>query len=194
MPKEKTRCTWCVGSDIERTYHDEEWGEPVYDDLKHFEFIVLDSNQAGLSWITMLKKREGYRKAFANFDPIKVAKFSEKKIEKLLLNPEIIRNRLKVNATVGNARYFLEVQKEFGTFDKYIWQFTGGKTLVNRWKKKEDVPVYTPEAEAMSKDLKKRGFKFVGPTICYAYMQAAGMVNDHVISCYRYKEVGVRKK
>lgn len=192
MPKEKTRCNWCVGSDIERIYHDEEWGEPVYDDLKHFEFIVLDSNQAGLSWVTMLKKREGYRKAFANFDPVKVAKFSEKKMEKLLLNPEIIRNRLKVKATISNAKCFLAVQKEFGTFDKYIWQFTNGKTIVNRFKKTEDVPVHTPEAEAMSKDLKKRGFKFVGPTICYAYMQAAGMVNDHVTSCYRYQEVGVR--
>ncbi len=188
---EKIRCTWCVKSDIEQKYHDEEWGVPVRDDKTLFEYFVLDTSQAGLSWVTILKKREGYRKAFADFEVEKVARFSDKKIEKLLQNPDIIRNRLKVKATVTNAQNFIKVQKEFGTFSKYIWQFTDGKTIQNAWKTSEEVPVHTPEAIAMSKDLKKRGFKFCGPTICYAFMQAAGMVNDHLVSCFRYKEVQV---
>jgi len=186
---EKIRCNWCVKTDIEQTYHDKEWGVPLRDDKTLFEYFVLDTSQAGLSWVTILKKREGYRKAFADFEVEKVARFTDKKVEKLLLNPAIVRNRLKVKATVTNAQNFIKVQKEFGTFSEYIWQFTEGKTIQNAWKTMEEVPVTTPEAIVMSKDLKKRGFKFCGPTICYAFMQAAGMVNDHVVSCFRYQEI-----
>lgn len=185
----KKRCDWCGFEPIYVDYHDKEWGVPVHDDRMHFEMIILDGAQAGLSWITILKKREGYREAFDNFDVTKVSKYSEKKIEKLLTNPGIIRNRLKVNSAVKNAQAFLKIQKEFGSFDKYIWQFVNHRSIQNKWKKISEVPAKTTESDAMSKDLKKRGFSFVGSTICYAYMQAAGMVNDHVADCFRYKEV-----
>jgi DNA-3-methyladenine glycosylase I len=170
-------------------YHDEEWGWPVHDDRKHYEFLLLDAMQAGLSWKTILHKRENFRKAFADFDPVAVARFTEKRIEKLLADPGIVRNRLKVHAAVQNARCLLEAQKEFGSFDKYIWQFTGGKTVDNRLKSLKHIQATSRESDAMSKDLKARGFKFVGSTICYAYMQAAGMVNDHLTSCFRYKQI-----
>jgi DNA-3-methyladenine glycosylase I len=170
-------------------YHDNEWGTPLHDDNKHFEFIILDGFQAGLSWSTIINKRENFRKAFDNFDPKKIAKYDEKKIQKLLNDPGIVRNRLKVYSAVTNAKAFLAVQKEFGTFNKYIWQFTGGKTLKNNWDKQGKIPAKTKESDAMSKDLLARGFKFVGSTICYAYMQAAGMVNDHITTCHRYKKV-----
>ena len=186
-PNQKTRCTWCLGHDIYIDYHDEEWGVPVHDDQQLFELLILEGAQAGLNWLTILKKRDGYRKAFASFDVQKVARFSEKKIEKLLLNPSIVRNRLKVNATVTNAIAFLKVQKEFGSFDQYIWQFVYGQPIINRFKTLGEVPATTAASDAMSKDLKKRGFKFVGSTICYAFMQAAGMVNDHTTDCFRWK-------
>ena len=186
--KEKKRCGWCLGFDQYIQYHDTEWGVPVHDDLKHFEFLVLEGAQAGLSWSTILRKREGYRKLFAGFDPVKVARFSAPKVEKLLLDPAIVRNRLKVNAAVNNAKRFLEVQKEFGAFDKYIWQFVGGKPIVNRWGSLKEVPATTKESDALSKDLVGRGFKFVGSTVMYAHMQACGLVNDHLASCFRYRE------
>jgi len=189
MAKEKTRCEWCLGHDIYLKYHDEEWGVPVHDDQKLFEMLTLEGAQAGLSWLTILNKREGYRKAFSNFDIKKVARFSEKKIEKLLLNPGIVRNKLKVNSTVTNAKAFIHVQKEFGTFDEYIWQFVDSKSVKNKFRTMKDVPAKTEISDAMSKDLKKRGFKFVGSTICYAFMQATGMVNDHKTTCFRYKQV-----
>jgi DNA-3-methyladenine glycosylase I len=170
-------------------YHDNEWGVPVHDDRKHFEFIVLDGAQAGLSWQTVLRKRDAYREAFDNFDFGKVARYNEKKIAELLRNPGIIRNRLKVNSAVQNAKAFLDVRKEFGTFDKYIWQFVGGSPILNSWKSLKELPAKTPVSDAMSKDMKKRGFNFVGSTICYAYMQAAGMVNDHTTECFRHKEL-----
>ena len=190
------RCPWASEKSGPRyqKYHDEEWGVPVHDDRTHFEFLVLDGAQAGLSWSTILNKREAYRRAFAGFDPRKVAKFNGSKIEKLLKEPGIVRNRLKIESAVKNARAFLKVQEEFGTFDKYIWQFVGGRTLQNRWKTVKQIPCETPESEAMSRDLKKRGFAFVGPTICYAYMQAAGMVNDHLVSCFRHREVQRRRR
>jgi DNA-3-methyladenine glycosylase I len=187
--RERTRCPWPGSDPLMMRYHDEEWGTPLHDDNTHYEFIVLDGAQAGLSWSTILKKREGYRKAFAGFDPRKVARFTPEKIERLLQDPGIVRNRLKVESAVLNARCFLEVQKEFGSFDAYIWQFVNGKTKRNAWRTIMEIPPVSPEAEAMSRDLKKRGFRFVGPTICYAYMQAAGMVNDHLVSCFRYREV-----
>lgn len=187
--EEKNRCAWSENqSDQYVKYHDDEWGVPVYDDKVHFEFLILEGAQAGLSWATILKRREGYRHAFAAFDPQIVAGFSEEKIQDLLKFDGIIRNRLKVRSAVTNAQKFLEVQGEFGSFNEYIWQFTGGKPLINHWKSSKDVPVSTQESEAMSKDLKKRGFKFVGSTIMYAYMQACGMVNDHTTDCFRYKE------
>ncbi len=168
-------------------YHDKEWGVPVHRDAKHFEFLTLESAQAGLSWRTILHKREGYRKAFANFDAKKVARFSDAKLEKLLLNPGIVRNRLKVKAAVTNARAFLAVQKEFGSFDRYCWTFVGGKPIVNKVQTHKGLPVTSPESDAFSKDLKKRGFKFVGSTIMYAHMQAVGMINDHLVTCWRYR-------
>jgi DNA-3-methyladenine glycosylase I len=185
------RCAW-VGhnskpTELDIKYHDEEWGVPVHDDKTLFEFLILEGAQAGLSWITILKKRENYRKAYNKFDPKKIAKFDDAKQQQLLLNPGIVRNRLKVAASVTNARAFLEVQKEFGSFDSYIWGLIGGKPLKNKWKSMDQVPVTTKESDAMSKDLKKRGFKFVGSTICYAFMQATGMVNDHTTDCFRYK-------
>jgi DNA-3-methyladenine glycosylase I len=166
--EEKVRCPWCLSFDQYIKYHDEEWGVPVHDDRKHFEFLILEGAQAGLSWAMILKKREGYRKAFAEFDPVKVARFTENKIEKLLLNPGIVRNRLKVNAAVSNAKCFLQVQKEFGSFDKYIWSFVGGKPIVNKRKSTSQVPPTTKESDALSKDLIKRGFKFVGSTVIYS--------------------------
>lgn len=170
-------------------YHDVEWGVPVRDDRKHFEFLVLDGAQAGLSWETILRKREGYRRAFCEFDPAKVARFREHDVQRLLQNPEIVRNRLKVLGAIANARAFLQVQEEFGSFDAFIWRFTDGRTVANRWRVLEEVPAKTPESEAMSRELSRRGFRFVGPTICYAYMQAAGMVNDHLVGCFRHAEL-----
>jgi DNA-3-methyladenine glycosylase I len=187
MSKLKT-CTWPGNDDLMIAYHDEEWGTPVHDDKKHFEFLVLDTFQAGLSWKTILHRREHFRKAFAGFDAKKVAKFTEKEVEKLLQNEGIIRNKLKVRGTIKNAQLFLQVQKEQGSFDKYIWQFTGNKTLNAKRKASHEIPSFSPESDAMSKALKKLGFAFVGTTICYAYMQAAGMVNDHLVSCYRHKQ------
>jgi DNA-3-methyladenine glycosylase I len=189
LNQEKVRCAWCLKFDEYITYHDEEWGVPVRDDKVHFEFLILEGAQAGLSWSTILKKREGYRKAFAGFDPKKVARFTESKIEKLLENPGIVRNRLKVNATVNNAKRFLEVQKEFGSFDRYIWGFVDYKPIVNKRKNLNDVPATTKESDTLSKDLIKRGFKFVGSTVIYAHMQACGLVNDHLLECWRYKNV-----
>ncbi len=183
------RCEWCGDDPLYMDYHDKEWGVPLHDDQQLFEFLLLEGAQAGLSWITILRKRENYRKAFDGFDPHKIVKYSDKKIEKLLQNPGIVRNKLKVNAAVTNAKAFLETQKEFRTFDKYIWSFVGGKTIQNRFKMLQDIPASTEISDAMCKDLKKRGFKFVGSTICYAFMQATGMVNDHITSCFRYKEL-----
>jgi DNA-3-methyladenine glycosylase I len=185
--KEKVRCPWCLKFDEYIEYHDKEWGVPVHVDNKHFEFLLLEGAQAGLSWSTILKKREGYRQAFSDFDPKKVSRFTEAKIEKILLNPGIVRNRLKVYSAVNNAKRFLEVQKEFGSFDNYIWQFVGGKPIVNKWKTVSEVPATTKESDALSKDLIKRGFKFVGSTVIYAHMQACGLVNDHLIDCWRHK-------
>ena len=187
--KVKSRCEWGTVSQLYIDYHDNEWGVPVHDDRMLFEFLVLEGAQAGLSWETVLKKRENYRKAFNDFDPVKVSRYGDKKIEALMGNKGIIRNRLKIASAVNNAKRFLEVQKEFGTFDAYIWQFVNGKPITNRFKSMQEIPATTKESDAMSKDLKKRGFKFVGPTICYAHMQATGMVNDHVVDCFRYKEI-----
>ncbi len=191
--KNTTRCQWSGSDPIYVKYHDTEWGVPVYNDRKLFEFLILEGAQAGLSWITILKRRQGYKKAFANFDPKKVARFDKKKIKTLLKDPGIIRNRLKVEAAVNNAQRFLEVQKEFGSFSKYQWQFVGGKPIVNKRKTMRDLPPTTKESDAFSKDLKKRGFKFVGSTIIYAHMQAVGMVNDHVTSCFCYGKALMRK-
>jgi DNA-3-methyladenine glycosylase I len=182
-------CAWGVISPLMVAYHDTEWGVPVHDDRKLFEFLVLDAFQAGVSWAIVLNKRESFRKAFRNFDAKKVAAFTAKDVERLLGDAGIIRNRLKIAAAVNNAARFLEAQKEFGTFDRYIWQFTGGKTIRNKIKAMSEMQAQSAESEAMSRDLKARGFKFVGPTICYAFMQAAGMVNDHMVSCFRYKQV-----
>jgi DNA-3-methyladenine glycosylase I len=181
-------CNWPGKDPLMNEYHDKEWGVPVHNDQKHFEFLVLDAFQAGLSWAIVLKKREGFRNAFENFDVKKIAAFDEHKIQELLQDASIIRNQLKIRATVNNAIRFVEVQKEFGSFDNYIWQFTGHKTIQNKFKKLEQLPATSAESDAMSRDLKNRGFKFVGSTICYAYMQAAGMVNDHLVSCFRYSE------
>lgn len=186
---EKKTCSWPGNNPLMNIYHDEEWGVIVHDDQKHFEFIVLDAFQAGLSWSIVLNKREGFRKAFENFIITKVANFDEVKIQQLLLNASIIRNQQKIRATINNAKRFLEIQNEFGSFDKYIWQFTDLKTKVNKWTSSDQIPATSPESDAMSKDLKKRGFKFIGSTICYAYMQAAGIVNDHLIECFRYGEL-----
>ncbi len=188
MPKAVTRCKWAEGVSLEYIeYHDKEWGVPVRDDRTQFEFLVLESAQAGLSWSTVLNKRDGYRKAFADFDPEKVARFTEKRIEKLLTNPAIIRNRLKVRSAVTNAKAFLDVQQEFGTFSAYIWGFVDGEPMQNRFKRDSDIPATSPVSDALSKDMKKRGFKFVGSTIMYAHMQATGLVNDHVVGCFRHR-------
>lgn len=190
MPKAKHRCPWALGvSDDYIRYHDDEWGVPVRDDQLQFEFLILEGAQAGLSWSTILHKRAGYRKAFADFDPARVARFSEKKILKLCENPEIVRNRLKIRSAVTNAKAFLAVQKEFGSFSDYIWGFAGGRPIQNRWKIQADCPATSPESDALSKDLKKRGFKFVGSTIMYAHMQATGLINDHMVDCFRYRTV-----
>ncbi len=184
------RCQWCEnGSDLDKEYHDKEWGVPVHDDRTHFEFLILEGAQAGLSWATILKRREGYRKAFANFDVKKVAKFDQKKVEELMKDEGIIRNRLKIESAVINAKAFLEIQKEFGSFENYVWQFVDGSPIQYERKTIKDVPAITEEAVALSKDLKKRGFKFVGPTIIYAHMQATGLVNDHTTDCYRHAQV-----
>lgn len=188
MISDKPRCGWCVGKPLYEKYHDEEWGIPVYDDAKQFEFLVLESAQAGLSWWTILQRREGYRKAFANFDYKKVAKFNEAKIEKLLLDASIIRNRAKIASTVNNAKRFMEVQKEFGSFSTYIWSFVNGKPKVNKWKTLSECPPTSPESDALAKDMKKRGFQFLGSTTLYAHMQATGLVNDHIVDCHRYKK------
>ncbi len=181
------RCEWADVSPLEKDYHDKEWGVPVYDDRLLFEFLILEGAQAGLSWSTILKKREGYRKAFDHFDATKIAKYSDKKVAELLSNPEIVRNKLKVKSAILNAKAYLDILDEFGSFDTYIWQFVKERTIQNKWRKLSDIPASTPESDAMSKTLKKRGFKFVGPTICYAFMQAVGMVNDHTVDCFRYK-------
>ncbi|HXI36256.1 MAG TPA: DNA-3-methyladenine glycosylase I [Burkholderiales bacterium] len=186
---EKERCAWAGTDPLYVEYHDREWGVPVHDDRKLFEFLILEGAQAGLSWITILRKRQNYRKAFAGFDPLKISRFGKAKIRSLLKDPGIIRNRLKVEAAVTNAKAFLAVQKEFGSFDKYIWQFVGGKPIVNQRRTRGSVPARTKESDAMSADLKKRGFKFVGSTICYAHMQATGMVNDHVVGCFRHRKI-----
>ena len=183
---EKKRCWWCGDSEIYQDYHDNEWGIPTYDDDQLFEMLNLEGAQAGLSWITILKKRENYRKAFDNFDAKKMARYSDKKIEKLLQNEGIVRNRLKVNAFVTNAKLYVEMQKSGESFSEYLWSFVDGKPIVNKWKTTKDVPATTAQSDAMSKSLKKRGFKFVGSTICYAFMQATGMVNDHTTDCFRY--------
>jgi DNA-3-methyladenine glycosylase I len=185
-----TRCTWVgAGDPLMLRYHDREWGVPVHDDRKHFEFLVLEGAQAGLSWSIVLRKREGYRRAFSQFDPARVARYDERRIQKLALNPAIIRNRLKIEAAVRNARSFLAVREEFGTFDSYCWRFVGGRPRVNRWKRMSQIPATSPESDAFSKDLKRRGFRFVGSTIVYAHMQAVGMVNDHLVGCFRYREI-----
>jgi DNA-3-methyladenine glycosylase I len=184
---ELKRCAWSEGIDpAYQLYHDTEWGVPVRDDRKHFEFLVLESAQAGLSWWTILRKRDGYRKAFADFDPAKVARFNAAKIERLIANPGIVRNRQKIEAAVVNARGFLEIQEERGSFDSYVWEFVDGKPLVNRWRRQRQVPATTKQSDALSKDLKQRGFKFLGSTTIYAHMQATGLVNDHLVSCFRY--------
>ena len=182
----KIRCGW-ASNELSIRYHDEEWGVPVHDDRTLFEFLILEGAQAGLSWNTILNKRENYRKAFDGFDPKRVSKYDRRKTQKLLADPGIVRNKLKIASTVGNAKAFLQVQKEFGSFDRYIWQFVEGKPRVNSPKSMKQVPARTPESDAMSKDLKARGFHFVGSTICYAFMQAVGMVNDHTVSCFRYR-------
>jgi len=184
--QEIPRCKWCLGSEQYMEYHDKEWGVPVHGEQHLFEFLTLEGAQAGLSWSTILAKRDNFRAAFAEFDPAKVARFTARDTNKLMLNAGIVRNRLKIESTISNARAFLDVQKEFGSFDSYIWQFTGGKPLQNRWKTMSNVPASSTESDAMSRDLKKRGFRFVGTTICYAFMQAVGMVNDHILTCWRH--------
>lgn len=190
MPDDKTRCVWAGELPICQAYHDTEWGVPVHDDRVLFEFIVLEGAQAGLSWITVLKKRENYRRAFAGFEVKKVAAFDDRKVEALLQDQGIIRNRLKVLSTINNAKRFMDIQAEFGSFAAYAWQFVGGKPIRNSWVNLSQVPATTPESDALSKDLVRRGFKFMGPTICYAHMQATGLVNDHTTDCFRYKELG----
>jgi DNA-3-methyladenine glycosylase I len=183
------RCPWCEEDELYIRYHDEEWGVPVHDDIKHFEFLVLESAQAGLSWLTILKKRESYRQAYDGFDPEKVALYDDKKIEELMNNIGIIRNRRKIEASINNAKRFLEVVKEFGSFDKYIWSFVDYQPIKNRWEDISDIPVYTDLSERVSIDLKKRGFRFLGPTIVYSHLQATGLINDHLVSCFRYNQV-----
>ena len=189
---ESARCLWPGADAMMIDYHDREWGVPVHDDRKHFEFLILEAAQAGLSWAIVLRKREGYRRAFAEFDPEQVARFTAKRVEKLLGDPGIIRNRLKVEAAVKNARALLEVRNEFGSFDAYAWRFVNGRPKVNRWKRHHQIPATSLESDAFSKDLKKRGFSFVGSTVIYAHMQAAGMVNDHLVSYFRYRELSER--
>jgi DNA-3-methyladenine glycosylase I len=191
---EKQRCSWCGTDSLYITYHDEEWGVPVYDYRKLFEFLTLETFQAGLSWITVLRKRENFRKAFDNFNYKKIARYTDDKFEELIQDAGIIRNRLKVKAAISNASAFMKIQDEFGTFSKYIWNFTNGEPVQNSFEKLDDIPAKTTLSDAISNDLKKRGFKFVGSTVIYAHMQATGMVNDHVTSCFRYKEISASKK
>ncbi len=190
----KTRCAWCGDDPLYVAYHDQEWGVPGHDDRLLFEFLILEGAQAGLSWITILRKRENYRRAFHGFDVKKVARYGEKDIARLMAGAGIVRNRLKINAAIGNARAFIDVQKEFGSFDSYVWQFVAGKPLQHERGSVKDIPAKTPESDAMSKDLLKRGFKFVGSTICYAHMQATGMVNDHTTDCHRWAALGGRPR
>jgi DNA-3-methyladenine glycosylase I len=188
-PASTPRCEWCTSHPLYIAYHDEEWGVPEHDDDKLFEKIILDGAQAGLSWLTILKKRDGYRRAFDGFDAGKIARYSDKKIARLLADPGIVRNRLKVNAAVTNARAYLQLKEELESFDRYLWQFVEGRTIQNRWTSLKELPTRTPESDAMSKALQQRGFRFVGSTICYAFMQAVGMVNDHVVRCHRHRQV-----
>lgn len=183
------RCSWAGSNPLYVAYHDQEWGVPVHDDHLLFEFLILEGMQAGLSWAIILKKRDNFRRAFDGFDPQRVAQYGDEKVAALLADPGIVRNRLKISAAIRNARSFLEIQSECGSFDAYIWQFVGGKPKVNAWRNLTEIPASTPESDAMSKDLARRGFKFVGSTICYAFMQAVGMVNDHTVDCYRYNEI-----
>lgn len=192
-PKPVVRCAWASG-ELSIRYHDEEWGVPVHDDRTLFEFLILEGAQAGLSWNTILNKRANYRAAFDNFDPQRVARYDPRKTQQLLRDPGIVRNRLKIDSAVVNAKIFLRVQEEFGSFDRYVWQFVGGKPKVNSWKTLAQLPPRTAESDALSKDLKRRGFKFVGSTICYAFMQAVGMVNDHAVDCFRYKPLSALSK
>ncbi len=192
--EEKTRCPWAGNDPVYIAYHDTEWGVPVHDDRTLFEFLVLEGAQAGLSWLTILKKRENYRRVFHRFDPEKVARYGKPEIERLLADPGIVRNRKKIEAAVKNARAFLRVCEEFGSFDSYMWRFVGGRTIQNRWQADEQIPAQTDQSRAMSRDLKRRGFAFVGPTICYAHMQAVGMVNDHLVGCFRHRELCRRDK
>ena len=189
LPDHVQRCVWAGNEPLYQAYHDQEWGVPVHDDRLLFEFLVLEGAQAGLSWLTILRKREGYRRAFASFHPQTVAAFGPDDVARLLADPGIVRNRLKVASAVTNAQAFLRVQEEFGSFDAYVWGFVAGETIQNEWRLMSEIPVKTTEAERMSADLKKRGFRFVGPTICYAHMQATGMVNDHTADCFRYREL-----
>ena len=186
----RKRCAWCGTDPLYVAYHDEEWGVPCHDDTKLFEMLVLEGAQAGLSWLTVLRKREAYREVFDGFDPRKVAGYDDRKVAELLADDRIIRNRRKIEAAVSNARAFLDAQREFGTFSAYMWRFVGGRPKRNAWRSLEEIPAVSPEAEALSRDLRSRGFRFVGPTICYAHMQAVGMVNDHVVDCFRYRQVG----
>jgi DNA-3-methyladenine glycosylase I len=188
VPDERIRCQWAQGP-WNVPYHDTEWGVPVHDDRTHFEFLVLEGAQAGLSWLTVLKKREGYRRLFADFEVEKVSRFTPKRVDKILLDPRIIRNRAKVEAAVGNARSFLAVQEEFGSFDAYLWAFVGGHPKVNRWRRMEQIPATSPISGTLSADLRARGFRFVGPTVCYSHLQAAGLVNDHLVTCFRHAEL-----
>lgn len=186
--QEIIRCNWCIGKPLYEQYHDEEWGVPVYEDQKQFEFLILESAQAGLSWYTILQRREGYRKAFANFDYKKVAKYTPQKVEQLLQDSSIIRNRAKIEASINNAQRFMEVQQEFDSFCNYIWGFVGGKPIVNRWRSLKELPATSSISDALAKDMKKRGFKFLGSTTLYAHLQATGLINDHLITCHRYKK------
>ena len=190
----KKRCEWCLSSELYMAYHDTEWGVPVFDDRKHFEFLVLESAQAGLSWITILKKRENYRKAYDGFDPKKVARYGEAKKKKLLADARIVRNRLKIEASITNAQKFLELQKEFGSFSNYIWGFTKGKPVKGKWKKLSEIPARTELSDLIAKDLKKRGFRFLGSVILYSHMQATGIVNDHLTGCFRFRECSIKRE
>ena len=192
MKKESTRCPWGGSHELHLPYHDEEWGTPCHDDVRHFEFLVLEAAQAGLSWLTVLKKRDAYRKAYRGFDPARVARFSARDVQRLLGDPGIIRNRAKIASSINNAKRFLEVQKERGSFDAYLWGWTDGKPVLNHWKNQSQVPPRTELSDAISKDLKARGFSFVGSTIIYSHLQAVGVVNDHLVTCFRWKEVQAR--
>jgi DNA-3-methyladenine glycosylase I len=193
MIDDKRRCPWCLGSDLYRRYHDEEWGVPVHDDRRLFEFLILEGAQAGLSWSTILNKRENYRRAFSRFDPAKVARFGRRDVRRLMADAGIVRNRLKIESTLSNARAFLEVRREFGSFDAYLWSFVDGRPLQDRRRSRRDVPDRTDVSDVISRDLKRRGFRFVGSTIVYAFMQAVGMVNDHLVTCYRHAQLAGAK-